>query len=49
MKCLIFEPMESLKDKLLALLTQVPPYLKITQDLEALKQLDFTLMMYSEM
>jgi hypothetical protein len=29
--------MESLKDKLLALLTQVSPYLKITQDLEALK------------
>ncbi len=49
MNCLIFETMEPLKDKLLALLTQFLPYLKLTQDLEALKQLDFTLMMYSEM
>ncbi len=33
--------MKPLKDKLLALLIQFPPYVKITEGLEALKQYDF--------
>ena len=36
-----YEAMEPLKEKLLALLIQFPPYLKITEGLEALKQFDF--------
>ena len=36
-----YEAMEPLKEKLLALLIQFPPYLKITEGLEALKQYDF--------
>jgi uncharacterized protein YecE (DUF72 family) len=36
-----YQAMEQLKEKLLALLIQLPPYLKITEGLEALKQYDF--------
>ena len=36
-----YEVMIPLKKKLLALLIQLPPYLKITEGLEALKQYDF--------
>ena len=36
-----YEAMIPLKKKLLALLIQLPPYLKITEGLEALKQYDF--------
>jgi uncharacterized protein YecE (DUF72 family) len=35
---LFYDAMKPLKDKLLALLIQFPPYLKITEGLEALKQ-----------
>jgi uncharacterized protein YecE (DUF72 family) len=38
---LFYEAMKPLKDKLLALLIQFPPYVKITEGLEALKQYDF--------
>jgi len=38
---LFYDAMKPLKDKLLALLIQFPPYLKITEGLEALKQYDF--------
>lgn len=38
---LFYEAMKPLKEKLLALLIQFPPYLKITEGLEALKQYDF--------
>lgn len=38
---LFYHAMKPLKDKLLALLIQFPPYLKITEGLEALKQYDF--------
>lgn len=38
---LFYDAMKPLKDKLLALLIQFPPYVKITQGLEALKQYDF--------
>lgn len=36
-----YEVMKPLKDKLLALLIQFPPYVKITEGLEALKRYDF--------
>jgi uncharacterized protein YecE (DUF72 family) len=36
-----YEAMKPLKDKLIALLIQFPPYVKITEGLEALKQYDF--------
>jgi len=36
-----YEVMKPLKDKLIALLIQFPPYVKITEGLEALKQYDF--------
>ena len=38
---LFYGAMKPLKDKLLALLIQFPPYVKITEGLEALKQYDF--------
>lgn len=38
---LFYDAMKPLKDKLLALLIQFPPYVKITEGLEALKQHDF--------
>lgn len=38
---LFYNVMKPLKNKLLALLIQFPPYLKITEGLEALKQYDF--------
>jgi uncharacterized protein YecE (DUF72 family) len=38
---LFYDAMKPLKDKLLALLIQFPPYVKITEGLEALKQYDF--------
>lgn len=38
---LFYSVMKPLKNKLLALLIQFPPYLKITEGLEALKQYDF--------
>ena len=38
---LFYNVMKPLKNKLLALLLQFPPYLKITEGLEALKQYDF--------
>jgi uncharacterized protein YecE (DUF72 family) len=38
---LFYEAMKPLKDKLIALLIQFPPYVKITEGLEALKQYDF--------
>jgi uncharacterized protein YecE (DUF72 family) len=38
---LFYEAMKPLKHKLIALLIQFPPYLKITEGLEALKQDDF--------
>jgi uncharacterized protein YecE (DUF72 family) len=38
---LFYEAMKPLKQKLIALLIQFPPYLKITEGLEALKQDDF--------
>lgn len=38
---LFYDAMKPLKDKLLALLIQFPPYVKITVGLEALKQYDF--------
>ncbi len=38
---LFYDAMKPLKDKLLALIIQFPPYLKITEGLEALKQYDF--------
>jgi len=38
---LFYEAMKPLKDKLLALLIQFPPYIKITEGLDALKQYDF--------
>jgi len=38
---LFYEAMKPLKDKLLALLIQFPPYVKIAEGLEALKQYDF--------
>jgi uncharacterized protein YecE (DUF72 family) len=38
---LFYDAMKPLKDKLLALLIQFPPYLKIAEGLEALKQYDF--------
>ncbi|HYY85555.1 MAG TPA: DUF72 domain-containing protein [Nitrososphaeraceae archaeon] len=38
---LFYEAMMPLKDKLLALLIQFPPYVKITEGMEALKQYDF--------
>jgi uncharacterized protein YecE (DUF72 family) len=38
---LFYNVMKPLKNKLLALLIQFPPYLKITEWLEALKQYDF--------
>ena len=38
---LFYDAMKPLKDKLLALLIQFPPYVKITEGMEALKQYDF--------
>jgi len=38
---LFYDAMRPLKNKLLALLIQFPPYVKITEGLEALKQYDF--------
>jgi uncharacterized protein YecE (DUF72 family) len=38
---LFYDAMKPLKDKLLALLIQFPPYVRITEGLEALKQYDF--------
>jgi uncharacterized protein YecE (DUF72 family) len=38
---LFYDAMKPLKDKLLALLIQFPPYVKIAEGLEALKQYDF--------
>jgi uncharacterized protein YecE (DUF72 family) len=38
---LFYDAMKPLKHKLLALLIQFPPYVKITEGLEALKQYDF--------
>lgn len=38
---LFYDAMKPLKNKLLALLIQFPPYVKITEGLEALKQYDF--------
>jgi len=38
---LFYNAMKPLKGKLLALLIQFPPYVKITEGLEALKQYDF--------
>jgi uncharacterized protein YecE (DUF72 family) len=38
---LFYEAMKPLKRKLIALLIQFPPYVKITEGLEALKQYDF--------
>lgn len=38
---LFYDAMKPLKEKLLALLIQFPPYVKITEGLEALKQYDF--------
>jgi uncharacterized protein YecE (DUF72 family) len=38
---MFYEAMMPLKDKLLALLIQFPPYVKITEGMEALKQYDF--------
>jgi len=38
---LFYDAMKPLKDKLLALLIQFPPYVKITEGMEALKQHDF--------
>src|SRR4029078_10451455 len=38
---LFYDTMKPLKDKLLALLIQFPPYVKITEGLDALKQYDF--------
>ena len=38
---LFYDTMKPLKDKLLALLIQLPPYVKITEGMEALKQRDF--------
>jgi uncharacterized protein YecE (DUF72 family) len=38
---LFYDAIEPLKEKLLALLIQFPPYVKITEGLEALKQYDF--------
>ena len=38
---LFYDAMKPLKDKLLALLIQFPPYVKITEGMEALKQNDF--------
>jgi uncharacterized protein YecE (DUF72 family) len=38
---LFYDAMKPLKDKLLALVIQFPPYLKITEGMEALKQYDF--------
>jgi uncharacterized protein YecE (DUF72 family) len=38
---LFYDAMKPLKDKLLALVIQFPPYVKITEGMEALKQYDF--------
>jgi uncharacterized protein YecE (DUF72 family) len=38
---LFYDAMKPLKDKLLALLIQFPPYVKITEGMDALKQRDF--------
>jgi len=39
---LFYDAIEPLKEKLLALLIQFPPYVKIAEGLEALKQYDLT-------
>ena len=38
---LFYDVMKPLKEKLLALLIQFPPYVKITEGLDALKEYDF--------